>query len=129
MYMIARSSISAFLLLLLPVVVSAVVPAAGTLTTASGPLTYSSGPFLIPNPTPIPEVDIGLHCNNPAIVCDDYSLTVSLPNGYTTTYPQALRRRVGEVDHGNMLLRGSRSELEGCQRREQRDCGEQTLIE
>ena len=43
----------------------AATPAAGTLTPTSGPLTYSSGPFLQPNPTPIPEYDIGPECNNP----------------------------------------------------------------
>src|SRR3954466_15548996 len=72
-----------------PVSVWASTPASGTLTTTSGPLTYSAGPFTVANPTPIPEWDVGPECNNPVQPCDDYALTVSLPAGYTTTYPNA----------------------------------------
>src|ERR1041385_2891523 len=78
-----------FFLPLAPVCSPAASPAAGTLTPTSGPLTYSSGPFLQPNPTPIPEYDIGPECNNPIEVCDYYALTVALPVGYAQTYPQA----------------------------------------
>ena len=67
----------------------AATPPAGTLTPTSGPLTYSSGPFLQPNPTPVPEYDIGPECNNPIEVCGFYALTVALPSGYAQTYPQA----------------------------------------
>src|SRR5690348_658631 len=67
----------------------AATPAAGTLTATSGPLAYSAGPFTIPNPTPIPEYDIGPECNNPVQPCDDYALTVALPSGYAVSYPQA----------------------------------------
>ena len=63
-------------LLLFPFAAAAATPTSGTLTPTSGPLTYSSGPFLQPNPTPIPEYDIGPECNNPIEVCDFYALTV-----------------------------------------------------
>jgi hypothetical protein len=72
-----------------PVSLWAASPASGTLTTTSGPLTYSSGPFNVPNPTPVPEVDVGPRCNNPLQPCDEYALTVSLPAGYAATYPNA----------------------------------------
>ena len=72
-----------------PVSLWAASPSSGTLTTASGPITYSSGPFNVPNPTPIPEVDVGPECNNPLQPCDEYALTVSLPAGYMATYPNA----------------------------------------
>jgi len=72
-----------------PFSVWAATPGSGTLTTASGPLTYSAGPFTVPNPTPVPEYDVGPECSNPLQPCDDYALTVSLPAGYTTTYPNA----------------------------------------
>src|SRR5206468_1927405 len=43
----------------------------------------------VANPTPIPQVDVGPRCSNPIQPCDDYALTVSLPAGYSTTYPNA----------------------------------------
>ena len=60
-------------------IASGATPPAGTLTDSSGPLTYAAGPFSIANPTPVPEVDVGPHCNNPTLPCDDFALTVQLP--------------------------------------------------
>jgi len=64
-------------------------PPAGTLTNTSGPLSYSAGPFTVANPTPVPEVDVGPHCNNPSVPCDDFALTVQLPAGYMSAHPNA----------------------------------------
>ncbi|MDB6147591.1 MAG: hypothetical protein JWO45_1255, partial [Spartobacteria bacterium] len=61
---------------------AATSPAGDTLTESSGPLTFTGGPYLIPNPssqasgTPI--------CNPPALVCDEYTLTVSGLSAATT---------------------------------------------
>ena len=63
-------------------------PSSATLTPTSGPINYMAGP-LVTNATPIPEVDLGPECNNPVQPCDDFALTVTLPPGYTTTFPTA----------------------------------------
>ena len=68
---------------------SGATPPSGTLTDTSGPLSYSAGPFNVANPTPVPEVDVGPHCNNPAVPCDDFALTVQLPMGYMAAHPNA----------------------------------------
>ena len=107
--------------LLLPFAASAATPSAGTLTPTSGPLAYSSGPFLQPNPTPIPEYDIGPECNNPIEVCDFYALSVALPSGYAQTYPQAhvevtlswTDAGTGKSDYDLWLFRGTVSGLDG----------------
>jgi len=98
-----------------PVSVWAATPASGTLTATSGPLTYSAGPFTLANPTPIPEYDIGPECSNPVQPCDDYALTVSLPSGYTLSYPQAEIRvtmswtdtGTGKSDYDLWIFRGT----------------------
>jgi hypothetical protein len=115
--MIAKSNLARLIACALaaPVSVWAATPASGTLTTTSGPLTYSAGPFLVPNPTPIPEYDIGPECNNPVLTCDDYALTVSLPSGYAINYPQAEIRvtlswtdtGTGKSDYDLWIFRGS----------------------
>jgi PKD repeat protein len=64
-------------------------PSSGTLTNTSGPVSYTAGPFFVANPTPVIEVDSGPECGGSAQPCDDFKLTVSLPSGYTTTYPNA----------------------------------------
>lgn len=64
-------------------------PSTGTLTNTSGPITYSAGPFFVANPTPVIELDSGPECGGSAQPCDDFKLTVNLPSGYTTTYPNA----------------------------------------
>jgi len=79
----------ALLFLLFPLFASAATPTSGTLTDVSGPLNYSGGPFLVANPTPVPLVDAGPQCNNPAQPCDDYALTVTLPAGYAAAHPTA----------------------------------------
>ncbi|HZP65953.1 MAG TPA: sialidase family protein [Rudaea sp.] len=55
----------------------------------SGPLSYSAGPFNTANPTPVPEVDVGPHCNDPSEPCDEFALTVQLPSGYMAAHPNA----------------------------------------
>src|SRR6185312_42106 len=68
---------------------SAATPSSGTLSDTSGPLAYSAGPFNTPNPTPVPEVDVGPHCNDPVDACDEFALTVQLPSGYMAAHPNA----------------------------------------
>ncbi|HET6655793.1 MAG TPA: PKD domain-containing protein [Gammaproteobacteria bacterium] len=70
----------------------AATPSSGTLTASSGPLTYTAGPFSIANPTPVPLVDSGPECTNPVQPCDNYTLTVALPDDYTSTHPGELIR-------------------------------------
>lgn len=60
----------------------AATPASGTLTLTSGPITYKSGPFTSANATPVPLLDSGPTCDDPAPECDSFELTVSLPPGY-----------------------------------------------
>ncbi len=62
-------------------------PAAGTLSDTSGPVTFDAGPFTLSNPTPVPQVDDGPRCSNPVQPCDEYVLTVSLPDGYADANP------------------------------------------
>src|SRR5947207_841663 len=64
-------------------------PSSGTLTNASGPVNYDAGPFFVANPTPVIELDSGPECSGSSQPCDDFALTVSLPSGYHTTYPNA----------------------------------------
>src|SRR5437667_2423808 len=64
-------------------------PSSGTLTNTSGPVSYDAGPFFVANPTPVIELDSGPECSGSSQPCDDFKLTVSLPAGYTTTYPNA----------------------------------------
>src|SRR5438128_5333511 len=64
-------------------------PSSGTLTNTSGPVSYDAGPFFVANPTPIIEVDSGPECFGSIQPCDDFALTVTLPSGYHTTYPNA----------------------------------------
>src|SRR5581483_11113609 len=68
---------------------SAAMPSSGTLSDTSGPLSYSAGPFNTANPTPVPEVDVGPHCNDPSEPCDEFALTVQLPSGYMAAHPNA----------------------------------------
>ena len=68
-------------------------PSSGTLTPATSPLTYDAGP-LPPNQTPEPTglVRPGPVCEGtgtPAATCDSYALTVTLPNGFVATNPNA----------------------------------------
>lgn len=67
--------------------VRAATPASATLTATSGPVVYTAGPFVVANPTPIIEVDVGPRCNNPVEPCDEFALTVALPSNYTTAHP------------------------------------------
>jgi hypothetical protein len=59
-------------------------PASGTLTTANtptNPLTFTGGPYAIGNPSNF----VNLVCSPPVAPCDDYALTVDLPDGLQDT--------------------------------------------
>jgi hypothetical protein len=98
----SRASVSRLALIIVAVVVAAVfavlrsasaaTPSSGTLTDTSGPVTYTAGPFVLPNQTPLPAVDSGPQCDNPAQPCDDFNLTVSLPSNYAEQNPNKLIR-------------------------------------
>src|SRR5437660_3385967 len=66
-------------------------PSSGTLTDTSGPITYTAGPFHQPNQSPVGlgQLDTGPRCNSTTFPCDGYALTVTIPSGFTTTYPNA----------------------------------------
>ena len=64
-------------------------PPSGVVTLAnseSNPVTYTAGPFLVPNPTGL----VGLQCS-PTLPCDDYFLTVNVPDGYVDTHEVRVR--------------------------------------
>jgi hypothetical protein len=68
----------------------ATIPDSGTITPANPKVTRTAGPFFVSNASPLPEVDAGPRCNGtPAQPCDDFIVTVTLPAGYKTTYPNA----------------------------------------
>jgi len=88
--------------LVCPMFAHAASPSSGTLTDVSGPQNYSAGPFVVANPTPVPLVDNGPHCNNPVQPCDDYTLTVTLPAGYAAAHPLAsVKVTMGWTDTGS----------------------------
>ncbi|HEX8181231.1 MAG TPA: sialidase family protein [Pyrinomonadaceae bacterium] len=59
-------------------------PPSGIITlanTATNPVTYTAGPFLVPNPSGA----VALQCT-PTLPCDDYFLTVNIPDAYVDTH-------------------------------------------
>src|SRR5947208_9480659 len=77
-------------------------PSSGTLTDVSGPISYTAGPFFVANPTPVILLDSGPECSGSAQPCDDFALTVNLPAGYTTTYPNAsVKVTLSWIDSGS----------------------------
>jgi hypothetical protein len=64
-------------------------PSNGTVSQSTPVVSYTAGPFFVINPTPVPEVDVGPECNNPAQPCDDFALTTNLPSGYAAAHPSA----------------------------------------
>jgi hypothetical protein len=67
----------------------AATPAAGTLSPSANSLTYSSGPFAVGNPTA--QTSPGNPtCQEPALPCDDFALTLDVPADYVATHPYAL---------------------------------------
>ena len=66
-------------------------PSSGTLTPATPVLTYDAGPFTTANQSPVGlgQLDTGPRCNSNAFPCDSYTLTVSLPSGYTAANPNS----------------------------------------
>jgi hypothetical protein len=64
-------------------------PTSTTLTPTSLPFDYTTDIFVASNATPPPGVGGNLQCNNPAVPCDMFQLTVNMPAGYSATYPNA----------------------------------------
>lgn len=65
-------------------------PSAGRLTATQRNLSYSGGPFVAPNRTdPLFGDGSTLTCVPEASPCDDFALTVSLPNDFLTLHPDA----------------------------------------
>ncbi|HYY43403.1 MAG TPA: hypothetical protein VE775_11770 [Pyrinomonadaceae bacterium] len=59
-------------------------PPSGIITlanTATNPVNYTAGPFLVPNPSGA----VALQCT-PTLPCDDYFLTVNIPDAYVDTH-------------------------------------------
>jgi hypothetical protein len=98
-------------------------PSSGTLTDSSGPVTYTAGPFAVANPTPVPVVDSGPECNNPAQPCDDFLLTVTLPSNYAEQNPNKLIRfsagwtdtGTGQSDYDLYVYKGTVTSTDGSQ--------------
>src|SRR5437879_3759170 len=69
----------------------AATPASGTLSDANPLLTYDAGPFNVPNQSPIGlgQLDTGPRCDSTSFPCDNYELTVSLPDGYIAQHPNS----------------------------------------
>src|SRR5687768_2483104 len=58
----------------------AATPASGTVSQGAPTLSYNGGPFVAPNRTdPLLGDGSTLQCANPAVTCDDFALTVQLP--------------------------------------------------
>ena len=71
--------------------VMAAEPPNGTLTTSSAPITYTAGPFFVANVSP----QLGLAgqppvCEADGQSCDEFELTVTLPDNYDVTNPNDL---------------------------------------
>src|SRR5436190_10487531 len=98
-------------------------PSSGTLTDTSGPVTYTAGPFAVANPTPVPVIDSGPECNNPAQPCDDFLLTVTLPSNYAEQNPNKLIRfsagwtdtGTGQSDYDLYVYKGAVTSTDGSQ--------------
>ena len=97
-------------------------PPSGTLTDVSGPVTYDAGPFNTDNPTPIPEVDAGPHCDA-NFPCDIFYLTVTLPAGYHAANPNAFIKftqfwtdaGTGQSDYDLYVYKGHITTLDGSE--------------
>src|SRR5436190_6694829 len=98
-------------------------PSNGTLTDTSGPITYTAGPFAVANPTPVPLVDSGPECFNPAQPCDDFALTVSLPSNYVEQNPGKVIKfsaawtetGTGQADYDMYVYKGTVNNTDGSQ--------------
>src|ERR1051326_8532976 len=71
-------------------------PTSGTITESNHSQSYTAGPFNVSNQTPVIELDSGPECHaggapggDQAQPCDDYALTVTLPQGFTALHPAA----------------------------------------
>jgi PKD repeat protein len=83
--------VALFLLVMLAVPTWAAEPASGTLSPTAPELSYTSGPFLVSNPVGI-TANGAPDCIDPALPCDDFALSVSLPGDYDQTNPGAVIR-------------------------------------
>ncbi|MEP7071654.1 MAG: fibronectin type III domain-containing protein [Verrucomicrobiota bacterium] len=100
-------------------------PTSGTLTDTSGPLNYSAGPFNQPNQSPAGagQLDVGPRCGTSGFPCDSYLLTITLPAGYTTTYPGAAVKvtagwtdtGTGQSDYDLYVYKGNVATTDGSQ--------------
>src|SRR5213079_158985 len=62
-------------------------PSSGTISPLTPLLTFSDGPFTGANPTNNIPGSTGPDCSAVPNTCSDYSLTVSIPAGYTVLHP------------------------------------------
>jgi hypothetical protein len=69
-----------YVISLLGTTVEAATPSSGTLSTTNSTLSYNAGPFAVPNVT----AQAGDVICNAVTVCDDFSLTVTVPADYQT---------------------------------------------
>lgn len=64
----------------------AATPASGELTDASGSLVFTGGPFVVPNPSSdangLSEGALPVVCEPMAMHCDEFALTVSIPEKF-----------------------------------------------
>src|SRR5690349_15361215 len=61
-------------------------PASGTLSPTSTSVTFTAGPFPLTNESY--STPVGGTCSPPTVFrCDDFSLTVALPDDYDTSHP------------------------------------------
>ena len=64
----------------------AATPAEGTLSLETPELSFESGPNSISNPS----ATAALVCQNPALPCDEFSLSISLPADFSSQFPNAV---------------------------------------
>lgn len=65
---------------------SAAVPASGTISETNPTLTYEAGPFPVRNPT-AGAILVEAECQEPALPCDFFELTVNLSPAYAAAHP------------------------------------------
>jgi hypothetical protein len=107
-FVLAATVSAAIMLLTAGVSATNPTPSSGTVTTAntpSNPLTYTGGPFTVGNPTGL----TGLQCSS-TLPCDDYTLTVDLPDGMLDTHEIRIRFSwplIPTADYDVVVYKGS----------------------
>ncbi len=82
-----RTAIAGAVLLLgAPLSALATDPASGTISLDNPRVEFTSGPHFVSNPSATAE----LVCADPAVPCDDFALSISLPADILSEYPNAL---------------------------------------